>query len=64
MVTAARDKLLASIAEIERDSMGLNVLPPIWTWVRVQVLLPISLTWSGVSGRADVSRVTNPGEPA
>ena len=59
MVTAARDKLLASIAEIERDSMGLNVLPPIWTWVRVQVLLPI-LTWSGVSGRADVSRVTNP----
>ena len=45
MVTTARDKLLASIAEIERDLMGLNVLPPIWTWVRVQVLLPI-LTWS------------------
>ena len=59
MVTTARDKLLASIAEIERDSMGLNVLPPIWTWVRVQVLLPI-LTWLGVSGRADVNRVTNP----
>ena len=58
MVASARDKLLSSIAEIERDSMGLNVLPPIPTWVRVHVLLP--MTWWGVRGRADVNRVTNP----
>jgi hypothetical protein len=59
MVATARDKLLSSIAEIERGSMGLNVLPPIRTWVRVHVLLPI-LTWLGVRDPAAANRMTNP----